>query len=246
MSHLSPGWELRGFIGIPCPGGRAYPALGTGFFSRLRKSIRAPGLDLEPLPGGERQRRHCPNKSSLLCRCLGINPAVCCAWQQKSRGTFSSKEQTQQTLQGWHCQRQRVIGGFSSLLAGDGFPSPGSATVEVFALLKGGGCFSTPPRGGFGWGTLLSKTPHPPWDCSVLLSWVTPEGHQEQPLNVCPLLCPCSGLGRGSPSHQNPSPAVPVPTTFSSPHLANPWVTCSLNEPLPRLLWLLTFLNDES
>lgn len=119
---------------------------GTRFFSRLRKSIRAPGLDLECLPGGECQGRHCPNKSSLLGRCLRINPAVCCAWRQKSTDVFSSKEQT---LQGWHCQSQRVIGDFSSLLAGDGFPSPSSDTVEVSALLKGGGCLSPAPMGGF-------------------------------------------------------------------------------------------------
>lgn len=29
-------------------------------------------------------------------------------------------------------------------------------------------------------------------------------------------------------------------------HSENPWITCYLNEPLARLLWLLTFLNDES
>lgn len=28
--------------------------------------------------------------------------------------------------------------------------------------------------------------------------------------------------------------------------LENPWITCYLNEPLTRWLWLLTFLNDES
>lgn len=30
------------------------------------------------------------------------------------------------------------------------------------------------------------------------------------------------------------------------PYLESPWITCYLNEPIPRLPWLLTFLNDES
>lgn len=38
----------------------------------------------------------------------------------------------------------------------------------------------------------------------------------------------------------------PSPPPSPSPACKNPWVTCYLNEPLARLLWLLTFLNDES
>lgn len=211
MSHLSPGWELRGFIVIPCPRVRAYPALGTGFFSRLRKSIRAPGLDLEPLPGGERQRRHCPNKSSLLCRCLGINPAVCCAWQQKSTGTFSSKEQTQQTLQGWHCQRQRVTGGFSSLLAGDGFPSPGSATVEVFALLKGGGCFSTPPRGGFWVGDSAQQDPTSSLGLLGAAELGDPRRAPGTTLERVPTSLPVLWAGQRQPQPPKPQPSRACP-----------------------------------
>lgn len=30
------------------------------------------------------------------------------------------------------------------------------------------------------------------------------------------------------------------------PTSESPWITCYLNEPIPRLPWLLTFLNDES
>lgn len=36
------------------------------------------------------------------------------------------------------------------------------------------------------------------------------------------------------------------PLPVLSPHVQSPWITCYLNEPLPRFPWLLTFLNDES
>lgn len=75
--------------------------------------------------------------------------------------------------------------------------------------------------------------------------WVL-KGTRNNPWTLAHFSCPCSELGRGCTSHPSSNPAVPIPTTFSFPHLANPWITCYLNEPLPRLLWLLTFLNDES
>lgn len=110
---------------------------GHWFFCQLRKRVRALGLNLEFLPGGEYQRRHCHNKSSLLYRCLKINPGICCASWQKSIGMFFSKGET---LQDRYCESQVFIHSFTYLVE-DSFPSQGSETVGIPALPKHGGVF---------------------------------------------------------------------------------------------------------
>lgn len=163
-----------------------------------------------------------------------------------STGVFLSKEQT---LQGWHCHSQRVTGDSSSLLVKDSFPSPSRGTREVSALLKGWGCFSPSSMGGFWVGDLPQQDPTSFLEFLSAAAlgdpWVL-KGTRNNPWTRSHSSCPCSELDRGSTSHHSSNPAVPVPTTLSIPHLANPWITCYLNEPLARLLWLLTFLNDES
>lgn len=158
---------------------------------------------------------------------------------------FLSKEQT---LQGWHCQSQRVTGDFSSLLVEDGFPPQAGTPGRFLLCWRVEGVSLQPYWVHFGWETLLSKTPHPSWNSSVLLTWVTLWCRRAPgtTLEHVPV-SPARALSRAEAAPATTAPTQLSPSPPPSPFPpGNPWITCYLNEPLARLLWLLTFLNDES
>lgn len=174
------------------------------------------------------QRSH---RHDFLCRCLKINPAICCASRQKPIGMFFSKEET---LQDRYCESPIFLHDFISLSVRLGTASPPQGVKPQGLLFQQSaeGCLSlTPARVGFGWGrwgSLFGETLHPSrsFQC-CRLGW-TPdiEGHREEgrfvafPLeHTCPILLRILCHGRLHPAAAAPHPAAPVPAAFSFPSL---------------------------
>lgn len=127
--------------------------LGHRLFLLAKEKGQSSGLRFRVC---QRRRRH-----NFLCRCLEINPAICCIARQKPIGMFFSKEGT---LQDRYCERPIFLHDFISLCVQLGTVSPPQAVKPQGLLLyrSSEGCLSlTAARVGSGWGqegSLFGKT----------------------------------------------------------------------------------------
>lgn len=175
------------------------------------------------------QRSHCHN---FLCRCLKINPAICCASRQKPIGMFFSKEET---LQDRYCDSPIFLHDFISLSVRLGTASPPQGVKPQGLLFQQSaeGCLSlTAARvvlGGGEGGAFLARP------CVLLGVFsaadsgehLTLKGTEKKagrfvafPLeHTCPILLRILCHGRLHPAAAAPHPAAPVPAAFSFPSL---------------------------
>lgn len=162
----------------PAPRGKSLQrGLGAGFFCRLRKGVRARGLDLAALPGGECQRRHHRNKSSLLCRCLKINPLFAVRRGRRPSACFPAREK--RVRAGISRVRSSLGVLFIYLSSGEWLPLPARPNAADCRSAEARRGVFPPHQGGWAWGRRGS--PRPPRRASCWrLGWLPgAEGHRE-------------------------------------------------------------------